>query len=141
MAGDQPLLDVAKRRPRNLGELAQLAGINPSLIRSEGEALLERLRNVERLPDSALAPYPPRRANGRGRPPPDVEALAERLKETRNRRAQGLGMDRGTLMANGVITEIAWVHPRTIAALSTVPGVKKWQVEAVGKDLLAVLAR
>jgi ribonuclease D len=141
VAGDQPLLELVRRRPRNLSELGQLVGINPSLVRSEGEALLERLRRVEELPDSALPPYPQRRANGRGRPPPEVEALGERLKEARNRRAQALGMDRGTLMANGVITEIAWVHPKTAAALGAVPGVKQWQMEAVGKDLLAVLVR
>jgi ribonuclease D len=141
VAGDQPLLDLVRRRPRNLSELGQLVGINPSLVRSEGEALLERLRSVEQLPDSALSPYPQRRANGRGRPPPEVEELSERLKEARNRRAHALGMDRGTLMANGVIAEIAWVHPTTVTALASVAGVKSWQVEAVGKDLLAVLVR
>jgi ribonuclease D len=141
VAGDQPLLDLVRKRPRNLTELGQLVGINPSLVRSEGEALLERLRSVERLPDSALSPYPPRRANGRGRPTPEVEELTERLKVARNRRAQALGMDRGTLMANGVIAEIAWVHPTTATTLAAVAGVKKWQMEAVGKDLLAVLVR
>jgi ribonuclease D len=141
VAGDQPLLDLVRRRPRTLSELGQLVGINPSLVRSEGEALLERLRSVEQLPDSALRPYPPRRVNGRGRPSPEVEELTERLKDARNRRAQALGLDRGTLMANGVIAEIALVRPTTAAALGAVAGVKKWQVEAVGKDLLAVLAR
>jgi ribonuclease D len=141
VAGDQPLLDLVKKRPRTLGELSQVVGINPSLMRTEGEALLERLKVVEQLPESALAPYPPRKANGRGRPSPEVEELTERLKEARNRRAQALGMDRGTLMANGVIAEIAWVRPKTLQALAGVPGVKKWQLEAVGKDLLSVLAR
>jgi ribonuclease D len=140
VAGDQPLLDVVRRRPRSVGELAQLGGINPGLARAEGESLLEGLERVEQLPTSALTPYPPRRPNGRGRPTPDVEALAERLKEARNRRAEALGIDRGTLMANSVIVEIAWVRPTTAAALATVAGVKKWQMDAVGAELLAVLA-
>jgi ribonuclease D len=139
VAGDQPLLDVVRRRPRSVGELAQLGGINPGLARSEGESLLEGLERVERMPLSALTPYPARRPNGRGRPTPEVEALAERLKEARNRRAQALGIDRGTLMANSVILEIAWVRPATPAALADVSGVKRWQMEAVGPDLLAVL--
>ena len=139
VAGDQPLLDVVRRRPRSVGELAQLGGINPGLARSEGEALLQGLDRVERLPLSELTPYPARRPNGRGRPTPDVEALAERLKEARNRRAEALGIDRGTLMANSVILEIAWIRPSTSAALAGVPGVKKWQMEAVGRELLTVL--
>jgi ribonuclease D len=139
VAGDQPLLDVVRRRPRSVGELAQLGGINPGLARSEGEALLQGLERVERLPVSQLTPYPPRRPNGRGRPTPEVEALAERLKDARNRRAVALGIDRGTLMANSVILEIAWLRPATGDALAAVPGVKRWQMDAVGRELLAVL--
>jgi ribonuclease D len=140
VAGDQPLLAVVRTRPRSVGELAQVGGINPNLARSEGEALLERLEEVEQLPLTDLVPYPQRRPNGRGRPPPEVEERAERLKAVRNKRAQALGIDRGTLMANSVIVEIAWMRPETPEALAAVPGVKNWQVSAAGEELLAALA-
>jgi ribonuclease D len=141
VAGDQPLLDVVRRRPRSVGELAQLGGINPGLARAEGESLLQGLERVEQLPASELIPYPARRPNGRGRPTPEVESLAERLKDARNRKAEALGIDRGTLMANSVILEIAWVRPNGRAALAAVTGVKQWQLDAVGGELLAVLGR
>lgn len=139
VAGDQPLLDLVKRRPRSLEELSRLGGMDPRIARIEGGELLEQLERVERLPLAELVPYPDRRPNGRGRPPPDVEDRIERLKRVRNRHAEALGIDRGTLMANSVILEIAWVRPRTMAALRSVTGVKDWQVETVGRDLLEVL--
>jgi ribonuclease D len=139
VAGDAQLLEVARQRPRSVDELARVAGMNASVARSEGAALLERLDRVDRLPEGELEPFPQRRANGRGRPPPEVEALAERLKDVRNRRASALGIDRGTLMANAVITEIAWVHPRSLGELGEVAGIKGWQIGTSGEDLLAVL--
>jgi hypothetical protein len=44
-------------------------------------------------------------------------------------------------MANSVILEIAWVRPNNRTALAAVPGVKGWQMEAVGNELLAALGR
>lgn len=140
VAGDQPLVEVARSRPRSVGELAKVGGISPNLAHSEGQALLEGLDRAERIPATALVPFPQRRTNGRGRPPPEVEEMAERLKVVRNRRAEELGIDRGTVMANAVITEIAWERPRTLEALSAIQGVKRWQVAAVGEELLAQIA-
>ena len=141
VAGDPSLVEAARSRPRSVEELARVPGINPGLARTEGPRLLERFDRVEALPLTELPPYPRRQPNGRGRPPPEVEELAERLKEVRNRRAVALEIDRGTLMANSVLTEIAWERPRTPAALRAVPGVKGWQAEVVGPELLEVLKR
>jgi superfamily II DNA helicase RecQ len=69
-----------------------------------------------------------------------VEERAGRLKSVRNRRAEELGIDRGTLLPNAMLQEIAGEIPRTREALERIPGVKDWQIEAAGDDLLAVLA-
>ena len=138
---DASLLEAVRKQPRSVKELAQIKGMNPGLARSEGPALVAEMERVERLPASELVPYPRRQPNGRGRPPPEVEELAERLKVARNRRAVELGIDRGFLVSNSVLTEIAWERPRSLDALRAVQGVKDWQVEAVGSELLAVLRR
>jgi len=65
--------------------------------------------------------------------------VADRLKAARNRKSEELGLDRGTLMSNAVIVAIAMVEPRTPEELSAVAGIRRWQVEAVGADLLAAL--
>lgn len=141
VAGDPALLEAARSRPRTVEELARVPGMNPGLARAEGPDLLSRFDRVDALPPSELVPYPRRGGDGRGRPPPEVEELAERLKEVRNRRAEALGIDRGTLLANSVLVEIAWQGPSTLGGLREVPGVKVWQAEAVGKELMEVLRR
>jgi ribonuclease D len=68
-----------------------------------------------------------------------VEELAEKLKAARNRRAQELGIDRGALVANALITAIATMTPSDEASLARVDGIRNWQVEAAGAALLKVL--
>jgi ribonuclease D len=136
VAGDRTLLAAARKRPGSVAELAELRGMNPSLARSRGPDLLARFRRVEALENGELQPYPRRAGNGRSRPPPEVEERLDRLKERRNARAEDLGMDRGTLVSNAVLAEIAWAAPDDREELRGVPGVKAWQVEAMGDALL-----
>lgn len=139
IAGDRALLRVAAERPTGTDELARIRGMSKALARAEGEELLRRLEEADELPSSALRPYPPR-PPGRGRPPPDVRDRKSRLKSARNRRAAELGIDRGTLLPNAMLEEIARRVPESRAALESVPGVKKWQVEAAGDAVLSALA-
>jgi len=140
VAGDRTLITTATERPRSLNELAGIRGMNPSLARSSGRDLLDRFRRVEELEPGDLQPYPRRPGNGRSRPPPEVEERLERLKGLRNDRAVDLGMDRGTLLSNAVLAEIAWAAPDDREELRRVQGIKAWQVEAMG-DALLVLDR
>jgi hypothetical protein len=53
--------------------------------------------------------------------------------------AVALGVDRGVLMSNTVILEIALVHPRSVEELAGVTGVRRWQVETLADRFLGVL--
>lgn len=139
VAADQALMEVARERPRTLAGLQRVKGISRGAVRSAGPALLERLEAVERIPEKELRGYPSPRRSGPGRPPPEVEEAAAALKEVRNRRAEELGLARGTLMSNATLLEIARRQPRTPQALREVPGVKRWQMDAVANALLAAL--
>lgn len=141
VAGDPVLLDIARERPSHVDQLASMKGMNGRLARDEGTRLIHQLRDVERLPDDQLLPYPRLARNGPGRPPPEVEELADRLKSVRNRRAEALSLDRGTLLSNAMLLEIARAEPGSREKLAAVPGMKSWQVEALGQDLLEVLRR
>ncbi|TVP54042.1 MAG: ribonuclease D [Gemmatimonadales bacterium] len=137
VVGDPVLVSVVQRELGTVDELADLQGMNGGLARSEGEDLLERLARIDRLPDEELRGYPsPPRGSGRGRPPPEVEETFRRIKEVRNRRAEELGIDRGTLLPNALLQLIAEETPADLDALSTLPGVRAWQVEAVGDAVL-----
>lgn len=141
VVGDQPLIEAVLTRPLDQKELADIKGFPKGLARGEGSELLSRFDQVAQLADTELTPYPRNHRRGPGRPPPEVEALAEKLKAARNRRAEELGLDRGTLLANAVVTAIAVSGPATLDELARVDGVRNWQVEAVGPALLEVLNR
>ncbi|MEX0980258.1 MAG: HRDC domain-containing protein [Gemmatimonadota bacterium] len=139
IAGNPVLLEVVREHPRNVGELGRVSGFSPALAHSDGKDLLRRLDRIAALPDAELISAPPRVRNGPGRPLPEVEELAQRLKVVRNRRAEELGIDRGTVLSNGLLLEVAQRAPRDRAGLEAIPGIRKWQVEALGDGLLEVL--
>ncbi len=139
VASDGALLGVAERRPETVDDLAGMRGISKVLARARGDDLLRRLQRAEKRPRSELRPYPPI-PDGSGRPPPEVRERTRRLKAVRNRRAEELGIDRGTLLPNAMLEEIAREIPETRKALEAIPGVKEWQVEAAGEAVLSALS-
>jgi len=141
VVGDPPLLEAVARFPRDGAGLADIKGFPKGLAHGEGKELLKRLRAVSEMPEDDLRPYPKVRPRGPGRPPPEVEELADRLKGARNKRADELGLDRGTMLPNAMIIAVALAAPRTTEDLADIEGLRRWQVEAVGPDLLKVLAK
>lgn len=139
IAGDGALLAVVDERPSSPEALGRVKGFSPALAREAGQDLLDRIERIRGLPDGEIEGYPKRRRTGPGRPPPEVEARADRLRKARNRRADELGVDRGVLMPNATLVEVAQAEPRSTVELERVEGVRRWQVEALGDELLSVL--
>jgi len=138
VAGDPALLEVVGERPRNVSALGRIRGFSPQLAERSGKELLDRLERTDRLDESELVGYP-RGPAGPRRPSPEVEEIANRLKAVRNEAAVTLGIDRGVLMSNTVILEIAQVNPSSVEELAEVPGVRRWQSETLAEQFLGVL--
>jgi ribonuclease D len=141
VVGDQPLIEAVMNTPRDAAGLKQIKGFPGRLASSDGKDLLKRLRTVAELPEDELKPYPRYQSRGPGRPPPEVEAVVDRLKAARNSRADELGLDRGTLLSNAVIIGVAMAHPTDLESLRAVEGLRDWQVEAVGSQLVSALQK
>lgn len=139
--GDPALLETAKTAPRNVDALKKIKGFPRGLAKDEGARLLALLREVGERPTSELRPYPRPVRSGPGRPSPEAEELLERLKLARNRRADELGLDRGALISNATLLSIALRAPESAEALADVDGLRRWQVEAAGPDLLRAISR
>lgn len=139
IASDQVLVEAALAPPLSPDDFASRKGVNGRVARKHGERLIERLSAVSHLQDGELTGYPRPERSGRGRPPPEVEEVVDRLKAVRNARADELGLDRGMLLPNAVVLETAFQRPASMEALGDVPGMKQWQVEAVGERLLAAM--
>ena len=118
--------------------LADVQGFPARLAGREGRGLIDALRRVEGLPARELVPYPRPAARGT-RPDPEEEAAFERLKEVRNRAAVRLALDRGRVMANQALREVAAAKPGDRAELESLPEVRRWQVEVMGGELLRAL--
>lgn len=142
VVGDPVLVTLVQKGFSSVEDLADLQGMNGGLAHDEGEALLKRLARVDALSDDEIRGYPslPRGA-GRGRPTPEVEATFQRVKAARNRRADELAIDRGTLFPNALLLLVAEEEPTGPDALLELPGIRSWQVEAVGDALLESLRK
>jgi ribonuclease D len=141
IAGDQILMTVVLERPGDADELADMKGISPRLALKNGPDLLKRLEKVDALPEEALVPYPRLKGNGLGRPTPEEEALANQIRSLRTERAEKLEVDRGVLLSNAQIMEIVRRGPTTMEALQEIPGVRRWQAERIGEELLEVVKK
>ena len=77
---------------------------------------------------------PPRRPRE-----PEVEARIARLKAARTAITARLGLEPGVVCPNSVLEMIARREPGSLEDLAQVPGMRRWQVQTFGEDLLAAL--
>ncbi|HEY7699685.1 MAG TPA: HRDC domain-containing protein, partial [Vicinamibacteria bacterium] len=89
--------------------------------------------------DDELRGYPKAERRGGTRVTPDVEMLAERLKNARTQKADELQLPRGTLLSNATLLEIARVAPKSVGALAAVEGMRRWKAEVLGEDFLKLI--
>jgi len=131
------LLEVARRMPENGTGLEGITGLSPALIERRGAELLSAVRRAAVLAEDELPRFPrsPRR------PPPDAEfdSRADALRAVRDKLADELNLDRGFLMPRNQLEDIARINPQSIAELRKLPGIREWQVEAIGKQLIGAL--
>jgi len=138
--GDPPLLEAVVGGADRVEDLTTIKGFPRGLAREEGKDLLRSLRAVAGMTEAELEPFPRATRRGSGRPPPELEEVVDRLKAVRNRKAEEIGLPRGTLVSNAVILGIARAAPEDIEGLvADVEGMRRWKADVVGEDLLQAL--
>ena len=130
---NQAMIALSLRPPAGRGELAAVEGISEGLADRRGREIMAAVQRGLALPESELPRFPAARRWERD---PEVEARSERLRDARNRVAETLGLDPGFLMSRALLDEIARRTPHTPGELLEVPDVRRWQVEALGGELL-----
>jgi len=134
--GNQQLLELSARPPRTTGALASVSGVSEGLVRHRGRDILAAIERGLAVPEEELPRFPPPRRWERD---PEVEARAERLRDVRNRVAAELDLDAGFLISRALLDEIARQNPRSLEELGAIPDVRRWQVEALGAELLRAI--
>ncbi len=131
------LVAVARAMPLDAAALLESVGVPPVLADRYGSEMLGAVTRANHVANEAL----PTRPRGPARPQSDpaIDARMELLKIARDRAADALGIDRGFLMPRAQLEEVARRIPRNEAELTSIPEIRRWQVEAAGEELLAAL--
>jgi ribonuclease D len=137
--GNEVIIAVARALPRDSRQLAKVPGVPASIAERHDTELLGAVERAMALDEKDL----PKRERPPRRPPPDpeFEDRADRLKRARDAAAEALGLDRGFLMPRQQLEDIARRQPETLAEISEMPSVRRWQVEALGDRLLKALKK
>jgi ribonuclease D len=136
--GDPPLIEAALGAVPVSEALTEIRGFPRGLAREHGAELVRRLEAVALLPESDVVGYPRHVRRGPGRPPPELEAAVDQLKAVRNRRADEIGLPKGTLMSNALLLAVARAAPATMEELLAVEGMRMWKAQAAGEGLLKI---
>jgi ribonuclease D len=133
----EPLLEIAKTLPTDTAGLRAIRGVGADLVERRGREVLAAVRRALDLPEQEL----PRIERGpRRAPDPAFDARVEQLKAKRNELALRLDLAPGVLCPNATLEAIARTLPRTLDELRAIPGLRRWQADAVGADLLAAIS-
>lgn len=136
--GNQALLEMSASPPGGVRDLPSVTGLSEGMAQRRGRDIMEAVRRGLAVPEEELPRWP---RSPRFERDLELEARVESLRDTRTRVAEKLGLDPGFLIPRATLEEIGKARPTTLEALEQVPGVRRWQVEAVGDAMLATLRK
>ncbi len=130
------VMKIAQALPRDLPNLKNTKALSPQQIEMYGQAVVEAVNKVLKLPAPKLPIYPKKKA-------PPVEASLPRrvkaLKSWRDSKSQTLKIDPGILCSNALISTVAAKNPLDIQTLEKIEELKRWQKREFGPEIIAVL--
>ena len=138
VASDAALIEAVLANPTTARQLRRVRGFPRRGSPSEARALLRELAAARSLPERSLEPYPASTGGGL-RLTPEEKAVLARLSAVRNETATRLGLERGRVMPNQVLRQLARLAPSSLSELRDVPELRRWQVALLGRELLAAL--
>lgn len=136
------LIDLARRRPTSVDGVGELLRPRSPLFRKHGAALATAVQAG--LEDTRPIPSPPpAAASPRGRPARHAnnDQLLGALKSWRNDIVEREGVAPVVVANNNLLREIATTAPADLDALARVDGIRSWQVETYGEQLVDVVRR
>ena len=133
---NQALLEMSAAPPEDVRALRDITGVSDGMAQRRGREILAAVQRGLAVPDDQLPRFPRAQRFERD---VELEERVERLKQAKNRRAEELDLDGGFLMSRALLEEVGKARPRSAEALAAVPGVRRWQVEALGEALLKAL--
>lgn len=134
--GNDPLLDIARAAPSTPDALTGIKGVPRGWNHARIAELLAAVQRGLDVPESELPKFP--RAPRWDRDP-KFDDRAAALKRVRDEVATKLDLDPGVLCSRERLEAVARRMPATLSELEEIPDLRKWQVEVMGKAMLAAL--
>jgi ribonuclease D len=132
--GSDALRELALRRPMGRDELAGVPGMTERVVERWGKGIMASVATAMACAEGDLPRYPRREREERD---PAVEKRLKRLKSWREERAARMGMAPGIMANNALLEAVAAAMPRTRDELAALAGMKQWQLEEFGEELLS----
>lgn len=129
--GNDALLEIAKKKPDSVAELANLKAVAQYHRSRYGRDLVGIVKNAMQIPESEL---PERNEPKQWLRDKALEHRINRLKNVRDKVAAELKLDPGVLAPRHVLTAIAQA-----GSLDDIPALREWQKRVVGEQLLTAL--
>jgi ribonuclease D len=138
VAGNEVLLEAARRAPRTIPELLEIKGVPRALAERRGRELLDAVTRGDAVRDADLPKFP---RSQRWEREADFEDNVARLKRVRDDAAKRLSMDPGFLCSRDRLEAVVRRKPSTLSDLGEVKDLRRWQVSVLGGDFLRALRR
>ena len=136
IVGNDLLREVAEKKSRQRDDLAAIAGFPQKLLERHGRWLLAAVVRGLALEEGRLPRYPSSRRPETDR---EREGRLKRLKAWREEKGREFGMDTGILANNALLERLAESPPESPEELARVDGLKGWQRDNLGPELLLIL--
>lgn len=133
----ETLQEIAEIRPRTLGELSSVKGMSAGQLSRHGEALLAAVANGLEIPEDKLPSFPRTRKNE------VADGAKERLrllKVWRDKKSSALCLEPGVLSPNWMLESLADFTDANCDTLEEVPGMRYWQKQLFGKEIIEAVA-
>jgi len=141
---DRDLISIAKAAPTSQGELDKAISGRTGLKRRFGSGIIAAIQAAN--DDESPLPKRQKKKKASKKPPGRLRGKAadrafDMLKSWRNGKMKAdPNLPHAALISNGTLKDIVRAKPESLAELRDVEGVRNWQVDEYGKEVVALLA-
>ena len=134
--GNKTLQAIAVSKPNTPKQLEKVDGLSGTQLGMYGKTIIELIHEALALPETDLPHYPRQPIESL---PAALPRRLKALKEWRDKKAEALNIDPSIICNKALMYAITTINPINESALATVEGIKEWQKEAFGKDIIQCL--
>ena len=135
---NQSIMTMVQRRPTSVEAVLKHRALSPKQAGMYGQLCVNAIATALALPHREQPSYPRTRVP---RKKPQVLGRIDALKKMRETASQTLAMEPGFLINNNMIAAVAADKPSSPDDLLQIPGIRNWQVEALGGKIMDTLSR